>query len=517
MVTSYESPWAESITELQSFIDKMPESINHVFQSHSKQATEAITSNDHLHVYQTYSDIDYLLQTAILIYQLHSLYTYVPQKNSLGRKVPAGAVIIADDFERCFEKVILLMKHITGEDGEAHCKGNILVFDTIAIVRGTDPTMLPGPDGMYSQEETHENAMAAMHRVVTSIENVSKITGKKYIVWHHGPYIHFLNFFFKTVRPAMRQRFVAITVMAAVKSNDEGVSHRISQSINTTDCWERLYRYGTAMRIPVVLLDNSAQMIEAPHLTRTFPRFGDAFIMLFPYDIWYPHVASQMDVICMYMFRLAAAIAGKSGVDCVERIKSSLNQGLAKQWARGSINPIYFSPEACEMQNCLWSMKRIRWLVDLPIRQKAEALDPMCRVEVGPGRPTNDIESVRVELDFANKTASISSSSPLYLLKARHLNRDEASLRLQGFFQEYVVRCINSPPDGGNRLGEIMPIKIAEAWMDLRKVCLGLFGEIFGSGGTHVWTEENWDDVKIVKELFLNGSMTQACRYALSC
>ncbi|KNG50322.1 hypothetical protein TW65_02257 [Stemphylium lycopersici] len=288
-MTSFNGPWADNLEALKKSVQSMPDQYKSSFTSASKATLEKVCDSDVLHVWESDSDIDSLLQLTSVITKLCDL----------GVRSHKGA-------------------NAADGKGKKHLEGTVAVFSKIVVVRGWDNSVLTG------QKEALEKTVK---RVNTALERVFKMGefdgAKRKIVWHHGAVLHFLLHWISTTTSNLRSTLSAVTVTNSLNLTT-GIMPSAAGRTNKLPDLERLQQYARKLRIPVVFLDSLSQLISFEYLG-TYMYFYAYYINTFlPESLSRPHLYKAQDELVTFAFRLRAASDGRYGSDAVKRVQKHL-------------------------------------------------------------------------------------------------------------------------------------------------------------------------------------------------
>lgn len=341
----------------------MPAQYHAAFSDISDTSRAIISNKSYLHIWESDSDLDSLLQLTQVIVKIRNMSTYVPQPTGPPKSVPAGMIILveqASDRDN-FGRVCELVKHLTEHEGRAHLNGGVMSFGGIKVVRGVDnshaPSLQPSSSHTYSSPEAETNARKAVERINKAISRIFESGAyakeSKKMIWHHGPALHFLNFWINNTTHDLRSKLAGITIhsLLRITSSHMTLSGCPCQSqtngktvgvYNQKQDLLRLQFYCTKLDIPAVLLDSHSQGIVHPHLA-TYMYFYPYYIHTFlPASILKPHYHLALDHLVAYSFRLHNAAVTRSfssaAKGVVKQVQQRLPASKAKAWAKQCIH-----------------------------------------------------------------------------------------------------------------------------------------------------------------------------------
>jgi hypothetical protein len=453
----------------------MPAKYKSTFESISTSSSETICSKYYLHIWETDSDIDSLLQLTQTIVKIQDMHTYMPSSNGCGPSVGTSMIIICqvnagrDDFTRVCE----LVRYLTNMAGKPHLNGGVITFGGIKVVRGIDNTCIPNTSGQYAPaaETCAKKLLERVNKCITRTFSTGAYTDEsKKIVWHHGPIVHFLNYFIEHTNPAIRNALAGITVHSLLTISSSSSSSptgiyppTLSRTYNTPTSLSTLETYCTRLSIPIVLLDPSAQLITETYLA-IYMYYWSWYIHTFlPPPLTKPHYYLAMDALVGFCFKLYGARTHTYGADAVRSVQAHLSAPKAKAWARSCVDGRSYSKAGCRAAASDQRIAEAVHLADAPFalfsssssststatntntnsgsatkngghgQTDAEAittcLPAFSRLSLGPaaGMIAEHYTSAPIAIDFRTLAIRVSSQSPWRLYLPKEIVTDSSS------------------------------------------------------------------------------------------
>ncbi|KAL5114212.1 hypothetical protein ACEQ8H_007914 [Pleosporales sp. CAS-2024a] len=340
-MTAFSGPWSHDLDGLEKSERTMPDGYKASFSSASTEVLEKVCDPDALHIWESDSDIDNLLQLTSVIAKLCNLGT----RKEKGANASDGSMIIIakeKSGRSNFGRICDLVQHLTCASATKHFHGAIVVFSKIVVVKGWD-------DSVRSDRVDGE-VERAIKRINTTIERVFKMStfssGKKKLVWHHGPVVHFLLTWINNTTSILRSSLHAITITGSLDLTDS-VKPSPSGRSNTLEDLTCLETYAKNLSIPVVFLDPSSQLITSSHLT-TYMYYHGYYIHTFlPRNLTQPHLYAAQDALVTFCFRILGASKAQYESSMVDAVKARLPANMAKQWARTCVSKSSYSKAKC--------------------------------------------------------------------------------------------------------------------------------------------------------------------------
>lgn len=333
-LVSFNGPSCKGLIEFLKGIKEMPSEYKATFDSISKTTIETICDPEALHIWESSSDLDGLLQLTQVIIKLRNASASVPHS---GQPAKDAAIIIAEEKkgQDSYRRIIDLVRHLTGSGGKEHLNGTVCAFDAIVVVRG--------PDAFATDDQS-----AAVKRINTAIERVTKKSSSRMrkLIWHHGPIVVPLLTWINTTKPELRNSLAAITITGTLDLMN-GIKPSPLGRPNKIEDMQRLEEYGKELNIAVVFLDPNSQLIFSEYLP-TYMYFWAYYVNTFlPSSISRPHLHKALDELITFSFRLRGASEGTYGSSVVRMVQARLDPSKAKAWARTSINSASYTKELC--------------------------------------------------------------------------------------------------------------------------------------------------------------------------
>lgn len=421
--SSFSGPWCKALSDLHTSIKSMPEKYKADFNKLSDESLAAVCNPSHLHVWETDSDIDNLLQLTQTIVKIRTL-AGASQPQSQGKNAGPGMLILTEVKEKegrdNFARVCGLVKHLTGIDGRKHLDGGVSAFGGIVVVRGVDNRHTPAAskDGKTAYgDETRSEMNKAVRRVNVAIERIFKLDVfasefNKKLVWHHGPVIHFLLHWINTTSPYLRSSLTGITIHSALSfTSSNGVQPSPLGRLNTLPALATLEEYTRTLGISAVFLDTAAQLVTFEYLTTYMYFFGYYINTLLPAPLTRIHLHSAQDRLVAFAFRLWGACNSKYGADVVKTVQANLDHGKARAWASACVSAASYTKDACQAAALDPEIHHAVQLADSPFETfgagNGAGLSAFARLMVGPGAASPSQYSVAAPLEISFAGASM--------------------------------------------------------------------------------------------------------------
>jgi hypothetical protein len=313
MPSDFNGPVCKDVLELMKKIQSIPSQHKTTFDAVSKDTLDVVTDADALHVWESGSDMDALLQLTQVIVKVRNL-----DKTRAAMAIIAEGKSGRDDYGRLVE----LVRYLTGTEGKTHLNGTVTAFDAIVVVRSV----------------VDNDDSAAVKRINTSLERVLKMSDKKKLVWHHGPVLSLLLSWINTTTPALRARLTGITVTAALDVISGVAPSPLGKSNRPAD-FQRLEDYAKKLAIPVLFLDPGCSLIAWENLARYMYYWVYYIHTFLPSPLLSPHRDKALDDLVTFSFRIRGAAENRYGAAIVRKVQSELDAGTARRWARSCLAP----------------------------------------------------------------------------------------------------------------------------------------------------------------------------------
>jgi hypothetical protein len=435
---SFSSPWAHNLPEIYRVLYNMDTYYQITCLHLSSSSTTTVCNKSYLHIYETDSDIASLLQLTQVIMKLLELKTYIPQSNGMPKSTSAGMVILVevkpgqDDFARVCE----LVKHLTDSPGREHLNGGVVSFGGIKVVSGMDNSHTPSSNGDYRTKDHDDEARKVVDRVNKSIERIFS-TGayaEKKIVWHHGPVVHFLNFWINNTTHELRSSLTAMTVHSLLSISESGIAPSAAGKTNNISDLSRLQDFCERLNIFVVFLDTSSQLLTHPHLS-TYLYFHAFYINTFlPPSVTRAHYHKALDELTTFAFRLRGACEGAYGTAVVKEVQAHLDPRKAKAWARECIKEENFDKAKCRAAAKDEIIDHAVRLADSPFATFEKGNAALSRLTLGPAASliAEHYICAPVSISFSNCQIRFHNPSPFQIYLPERRNQDRITQRIQG-------------------------------------------------------------------------------------
>jgi hypothetical protein len=433
-MTSFNGPWSSDLDALKKSVLSMPEQYKSSFAAASKTALEKVCDPGVLHIWESDSDIDSLLQLTSVIAKLCDLGV---RKNKGANENDGSMLIIAEESrsQNNFGRICQLVEYLTGADGKKHLEGTVAVFSKIVVVRGWNNSILSG------QQEALEKTVK---RVNTAIEQVLKMGGLKKMVWHHGAVLHFLLQWINMTTSPLRSTLSAITVTGSLNLAD-GIAPSVAGRANKLPDLERLEQYAKKLDIPVVFLDAPSQLLNFEYLG-TYVYYYAYYINTFlPASLSRPHLHKAQDELVTFAFRLRAASEGRYGSDAVKMVQKHLDASKAKHWAKMCVSKDNYEKSKCRAAGKDEAIHHAVQLADSPFALLAHGAGApaFSRLSVGPASASAHDYYTAAPVNIAFAKLQIRPTSPAtfhILIPQSSQDLEKVTNRVQGLMMAVLER-----------------------------------------------------------------------------
>jgi hypothetical protein len=438
-MTSFSGPWSTDLQAFKKSVRSMPDQYKSSFASTSKETLEKICDTDVLHVWETDSDIDNLLQLTSIIGKLCNLST----RKDKGANANDGSMLIIAE-ERLgrnnFARICQLVEYLTCANGKKHLEGTVTAFGSIAVVKGWNNSI--------RSETAVKEAEQAVKRINIAIERVFRIgnfpASKNKLVWHHGPAVHFLLHWINNTTSDLRSALLAISITGSLDLT-ESVKPSPQGRANTLPDLSTLESFAKKLDIPVVFLDPLSQLITFHHLA-TYMYYYAYYINTFlPPSLSRPHLHKAQDDLVTFAFQLLGASRGKYGDNVVKLVKSHLDPGKAKKWARHCVDARSYEKRRCRAAGKEAEIHRAVQTANGPFARfnQDTAIAAFARLAVGPaaGGMAEYHIAAPVAIDFkASRMRPASPATFHVLIPAKGQDIEKVTNRIQGLMMAVLER-----------------------------------------------------------------------------
>jgi hypothetical protein len=425
-------PWCKTLDDLQTSIKSMPPKYKSSFDDLSAQTLAAVCDTAHLHVWETDSDIDNLLQLTLCIVKIRTTAGTASADGVKRKNAGPGMVIITEvkpDRDN-FARVCGLVEHVTGVEGRRHLENTVCAFGGIVVVRGVDNRHVPLPakDGSTKYADSVGKEMdLAVKRINVAIERVFRLdmfrsSFNRKIVWHHGPVIHFLIHWINSTTSMLRSSLTGITIQSALSfGSGNEIQPTLLGRLNTLPALAKLEEYTNTLGIPAIFLDNTAQLITFEYLATYMYFFGYYINTFLPRSLSLPHLYRAQDRLILFAFRLWGACQSTYGSDVVVFVQKNLQPQTARAWASLCIDPRNYTKEACQSAAADTEIHHAVQLADSPFETflststSGIGVPAFSRLMVGPAQsnPSQYSVAAPIEISYSGShTAQFRAKAP---------------------------------------------------------------------------------------------------------
>lgn len=469
-MSPFSGPWSRDLATLKKSISSIPSDLKPSFTSASNDAIDIFCDPEALHVWETNSDIDSMLQLISILAKLCDLG--VRESKDVVRDMKGGLVIIAEEDRSMghFSRLHELVEHVTGETGSKHLEGTACSFAnaSIVVVRGWIYRSSNSNSGNSDLERV-------VKRVSTTLQRALSASKTYKIVWHHGSVVSPLLSFINTTTPSLRNALAGISVTdslhlaTSVKPSSTGRS-------NTLPDLERLQSYAKKLGIPVLFLDSSTQSITSPWLATYMYFFAYYIHMFLPSSLTRVHLHAAQDELVTFAFRLRGASEKRYGSEVVSVVKKHLD-ARSKPWARRCIDPRSYEKEKCQAAGKESEVHHAVQLADSPFSlfhamygASSDGVAAFARLAVGPASPPAAAKEVFIAapVDISFRTSRLRARHPsnfYVLLPKPDVTEENITNRIQGLMMgvlERVRQEHGNPTFSSNE---------KQMWKDVVKAC----------------------------------------------
>jgi hypothetical protein len=439
-MTSFNGPWSDDLNALKKAVQSMPEQYKSSFSSASKDVLEKVCDPDVLHVWETDSDIDNLLQLTSVIAKLCNLGT---RKEKGANASDGSMVIIAEEKSgrNNFARICQLVEYLTCASGKKHLDGTVAAFGTIMVVRGWNNSI--------RSDNSNREVSSTIKRINIAIERVFKTgnfpSGKKKIVWHQGPVIHFLLTWINNTTSLHRSALYAITVTGSLDLSDSVKPSSAGRS-NTLPDLTCLETYAKKLDLPVLFLDPASQLLNYSHLA-TYMYYYAYYINTFlPSSLSRPHLYKAQDGLVTFAFQILGASKNKYGESVVRLVKDHLDSGKAKKWARGCVDSRNYEKNKCRRAGKEGEIHKAVQIADGPFATLSptnDGLPAFARLAVGPAAAGSMEYHIAAPTQISFSESRFRPSSPAVfhiLIPAPPQDLEKVTNRVQGLMMAVLER-----------------------------------------------------------------------------
>lgn len=470
---AFSGPWSRDLATLKTSVSSIPSENKASFTSASSDTLDVFCDPEALHVWETDSDIDSLLQLTSVLAKLCDLG--VRESKDVAKGVKGGMVVIAEEDRRNnhFKRLCELVEHLTGESGSTHLEGTVRSYANanIVVVRGW--TYPPGNDA------SDQNLERVVKRVSTALSRALSASKTHKIIWHHGPVIGPLLSFINTTTPSLRNSLAGISITNSLHLATS-VKPSAAGRANTLPDLERLQSYAKKLSIPVLFLDSSTQGITSPYLA-TYMYFFAYYIGTFlPSSVTRSHLHSAQDELVTFAFRLRGASEKRYGSDVVSAVKKHLDP-RSKTWARRCIDPRSYEKGKCQAAGRDSEVHHAVQIADAPFAlfkasfsPETEGVTAFARLAVGPASSAAATKEVFIAapVDISYSTSRLRARHPSnlhILLPNPDVTEANITSRIQGLMMGVLERVRQEHGNPSFSSNE------KQMWKDVVKACSWAF------------------------------------------
>ncbi|KAG9195476.1 hypothetical protein G6011_00597 [Alternaria panax] len=433
-MTSFSGPWSSNLDAFKNSVHSMPDQYKSSFAAASKSTLEKVCDSSVLHIWESDSDVDSLLQLTSVIAKLCDLGV---RKHKGANESDGSILIVAEESKgrNNFGRICQLVEYLTGANGKGHLEGTVVVFSKIVVVRGWDNDILAGQQ---------EALVKTVKRVNTAVERVLKMGGLKKIVWHHGAVLHFLLQWISVTTSSLRSALSAITITGSLNLS-ESIAPSVAGRANKVPDLERLEQFAKKLDIPVVFLDAPSQLLNFEYLG-TYVCYYGYYVNTFLSDsLARPHLHKAQDELVTFAFRLRAAGEGRYGSDAVKMVQKHLNASKARHWARMCVSKESYEKSKCRAASKDEAIHHAVQLADSPFALLAHGagVPAFARLSVSPASASAQDYYTAAPVDIAFAKSRIRPTSPAtfhVLIPQPSQDLEKVTNRVQGLMMAVLER-----------------------------------------------------------------------------
>ena len=434
-MSPFSGPWSRDLATLKKSISSIPLDHKSSFMSASNDTLDIFCDPEALHVWETDSDIDSMLQLTSVLAKLCDLG--VRESKDAIKDTKGGMVIIAEeDRSRChFGRLCELVEYLTGETRSTHLEGTVSSYAnaSIVVVRGWNCRPSSHGAGDHDVERV-------VKRVSTALDRALSASKTHRIVWHHGAVARPLLSFINTTTSFLRNAIAGISLTDSLHLATS-VKPSTAGRTNTLTDLERLQSYAKKLGIPVLFLDSSTQSITSPYLA-TYMYFFAYYIHTFlPSSLTRPHLHAAQDELVTFAFQLRGTSEKRYGSDVVNVVKKHLDP-RSKAWAHRCIDPRNYEKGRCQAADKESEVHHAVQLADAPFAlsralfsAESDGVAAFARLAVGPASPATAAKEVFI-------AAPVDISFSTSRLRARHPSTFHVLLPKQDVAEEIITNRI---------------------------------------------------------------------------
>ncbi|KAF2121264.1 hypothetical protein BDV96DRAFT_483686 [Lophiotrema nucula] len=484
----FNGPVCRDLDAFKKSMASIPTEHKGAFDGATKESAQAVCDPAALHVWETDSDLDNLLQLTQVIIKVKSTTTDVAQQAGAAKKMPMGMVIVTEvsPGRDNFTRICDLVEHLTKGDGKGHLGGKVMAFGPICVVKSVNNSLAPDVSGKYTGGAQLE-AEAAVKRISVTIERAFKMSSagspsngaSRKLVWHHGPVIHFLLHFISNTSTALRNSLTAVTIHSAIAFNS-GIKPTTYGRQNKPQDMDRLEKYMKRLDIFAVFLDCGSQLISYDNPAVYVYYFAWYAHLLLPASVLRAHLHLGQDQLTTFAFQLRCACDKRYGASAVKLVREKLNGKTARKWANRCINADTFTKEKCRAAANDYEIHNAVKVADapfalfrksLPLDSEEGSFPAFSQLFIGPAAgalATENYVCAPVSMNLRAGQFKASSSSPfrLYIPKEGE-DTSKVTARIQGTFMA-VIECLRKATGGDPALGE----EEQKMWSDVKKAAV---------------------------------------------
>jgi hypothetical protein len=433
-MASFNGPWSSDLDTFKKSVQSMPDQYKSSFANASKSTLEKVCDPKVLHIWESNSDADGLLQLTSVIAKLCDLGV----RKHKGANDGDGSMLIIAEESRSrngFGRICQLVEYLTGADGKRHLEGTVVVFSKIVVARGWDNSILSG------QEEA---LVKTVKRVNTAVERVLKMSGLKKIVWHHGAVLHFLLQWINITTSSLRSALSAITITGSLNLT-ECIAPSAAGRANTLPDLERLEQYAKKLDIPVVFLDAPSQLLNFEYLGTYIYYYGYYINTFLPNSLARSHLHKAQDELITFAFRLRGASEGRYGSDVVKMVQKHLDANKARHWAKMCVSKESYEKSKCRAAGKDETIHHAVQLADSPFALLASGagVPAFARLSVGPACASTQDYYTAAPIKIAFAKVRIRPTSPAtfhVLIPQSSQDLERVTNRIQGLMMAVLER-----------------------------------------------------------------------------
>lgn len=472
------------------------------FKKQSRNILEHITDPDRLHIFHVlgFREELILLRLGLLRIKLKE-----DSSNFSATIVLESHASIQTGGTSPLPSVEAILKEIVGVNGPTGTpRSGIFAYrNVVLIVNGAGPT----PNHHHSQDYDQWRKLQTntVENVFMTIDHLTKHTRFNTCVWHDWLWIPLISHVLVHAihkKGTKNNKISSIVLNGQVRATDDGFAAADSAQLH------HIMSATRKLNIPITFLDVSTlqvgfQAFNQYHL----PGLEDVWPALIPLKACGAGLKLTFDEICIYVFRLRAAIDNTHGASVAERAKNLFsNISTKKEWANMVFQSTAYSKHECLMKQ---AVSRLPWLVQLckiPLYDDTFALQAFVTNPIG---PTQDLLAVPIDVKFHSDGSRVTLRPDLS--SNAHIILSKKKENLERTMIEYWSSFIKRLPASARR--PKIAQGVALAWKDIHFVLMNELKEIRRDRMVaRTWNDGARRQLDEVLKVLESGPFTNICK-----